>query len=243
MTVNPGYIEIIPGDNFTFITNNDDPQPEVHPKEPKNSNYFFFKFQWDDDFNTCYDLTPFQYITFNMSMPAGAETYLTLTTKGPACNTRVKDSTYQKMSKYIPADGKPHLALIDMKKDFGQTYDGAEPHDFVHNKDLTMVAMTPGVSFKIYSISLIGDCSLVGSTNSTPIAALPSEAGSSTTTTGTTVPTSVTSTDSPSSPVTSGTPSVTSAGGKQGSGAKRMGAGWETMAVAAVAAVLGFFIF
>ncbi|KAJ3096106.1 hypothetical protein HDU97_006210 [Phlyctochytrium planicorne] len=218
--VYPGYIEISPGDNSTFITNFDDPDPTLHPNLTIYSNYFYLKFLWDDDFTTCHDLSPFQYVAINMSMSSSVDTYVTLTTKGAGCNTRAKDSVYQKMSKYIKWDGAGHLALIDIKKEFGQTYDGKESYDFGHNMGLALVGMTRGATYKIYSISLIGPCNLVGTTNSTAISSLPSETSGSTTSNGASMAT-ISSLDAgavASATVTGGSSAASTANGKQSSG-------------------------
>ncbi|KAJ3096035.1 hypothetical protein HDU97_006292 [Phlyctochytrium planicorne] len=179
LTIAPGAVTVVPGDSVDKIKQ-EDTDPTVHPVEPAVGNYFFFKFGWDDFFNVCYDLSPFDYLYINMSMPAGADGYVTLTTKVSACNARTKDSTYQKLSKYVAADGQPHLARIDLKKDFAQNYDNTKENDFVHNKDITFVALTPQASFNFFYLSLVGPCDKVGTVNSTQIAALPGSTGAAT---------------------------------------------------------------
>ncbi|KAJ3215601.1 hypothetical protein HDU67_000199 [Dinochytrium kinnereticum] len=202
--------EVIPGYNPAAITA-EDSEPWVHPVEPIVGNYFFFKFAWDDFFDICYDLSPFQYLYINMSMPEGADGYITLTTKAPSCDRRVMDSTYQKFSNYIPADGRPHIARLDLKNEYGRTYNDSGPNDFVHNKDITFVAMTPNVSFNFYYISLVGPCDRLGGVNSTAITALPFQT-TSTVVTSTALPSTVPT-------VATGGITTTAAGASAGSSA------------------------
>ncbi|KAJ3111630.1 hypothetical protein HDU96_005513 [Phlyctochytrium bullatum] len=175
----PGGFQVIPKDDAVLAADTD----PVHPPpggDIRAANYFFFKFGWDDDFNVCYDLTPFRYLYVNMSMPPGADGYITFTTKFPNCTTRTLDSTYRKFSDYIRADGTPQLFAIDMSPDgpYGRTWDNSGPNDFQHNKDITFVGLTDGAAFNFYYFSMVGNCSALqasaaGTVNATTIAALP----------------------------------------------------------------------
>ncbi|KAJ3203630.1 hypothetical protein HDU67_010023 [Dinochytrium kinnereticum] len=235
------HYEVIPGNAPDEIAKADS-EPFVHPVEPVVGNYFFFKFAWDDFFNICYDLSAFDYLYINMSMPAGADGYITLTTKAPSCDRRVLDSTYQKFSTYIPADGQPHIARLDLKNEYGRTYNDSGPNDFVHNKDITFVAMTPGVSFKFYYLSLVGPCGAVnanGVINSTEIAELPFQTASTSslaaTSTSAVVTSAVVTTGAPTGGAGSVVPTGTSSTTAKPSKAEGRSVGF----FAAVGAVVG----
>ncbi|KAJ3111629.1 hypothetical protein HDU96_005512 [Phlyctochytrium bullatum] len=249
----PGGFQVIPKDDPVLAADTD----PVHPPpggDIRSANYFFFKFGWDDDFNVCYDLTPFRYLYINMSMPPGADGYITFTTKFPNCTTRTLDSAYRKFSDYIRADGTPQVFALDMSPEgpYGRTWDGRAANDFQHNKDITFVGMTDGAAFNFYYFSMVGNCSALaasaaGTTNATTIAALPF-AASTTTTATVTIPATTSALASTTAAVGSSSAASSSTTGGVTTGAASSAAATSTAAArtstnAAVTSAqhLGFF--
>ncbi|KAJ3042761.1 hypothetical protein HDU99_010019, partial [Rhizoclosmatium hyalinum] len=88
-----GHVDVTPG----FLQNPPNGDPGLHPADILANNYFYFKFVWDDqrssnDFGVkvCQDMTPYQGLYLNVSMPAGSDVYLTLTQKNTDCSARTK---------------------------------------------------------------------------------------------------------------------------------------------------------
>ncbi|KAJ3153094.1 hypothetical protein HK101_001756 [Irineochytrium annulatum] len=151
---NAGYMTITPGNDPKQLNN--DP---VHPPQPLGVNYFFFKFEWDDDFTHCADLSPYKGISITISSPPGTDVGITLTQKNDACNNRTLDSQYVNMTKYITPDGTFQEMYIPWT-DFAKNWDGVSDFSFAHDKDLTFVGFSPaaGEQYKIERIALKADC-------------------------------------------------------------------------------------
>ncbi|KAI8840272.1 hypothetical protein BC829DRAFT_435939 [Chytridium lagenaria] len=124
---------------------------------------------------------PFEYLYINMSMPEGADGWVTLTTKTPACNRRTLDSTYRSSlntSLLTVSPTLPYQHEDGFRKHLQQLW----PNDFVHNKDITFVALTPNVEFRFYYLTMTGDCAQMGTINTTAISVAPFQtAGAETT--------------------------------------------------------------
>ncbi|KAI8619046.1 hypothetical protein BC830DRAFT_841993 [Chytriomyces sp. MP71] len=89
VTVTPGFTAIDPA-----VVDGD---AALHPANISANNYFYFKFIWDDQISStnfgvkqCEDLTPYQGLYLNVSMPTGSDVYLTLTQKNKACDARIQ---------------------------------------------------------------------------------------------------------------------------------------------------------
>ncbi|KAJ3023342.1 UNVERIFIED_CONTAM: hypothetical protein HDU68_008661 [Siphonaria sp. JEL0065] len=152
-----GHVDVIPG----WDKNPGDGDAALHPPAILASNYFYYKFVWDDqkssnDFgvNVCQDLSVYQGLYLNVSMPAGSDVYLTLTQKNAACSARTKDSAYVKLSQFHTPNGTPQSIFIpfDLMK---LQFDG-QPYDFTHAKDATFVNFSPSdVTYSFYHIGLV----------------------------------------------------------------------------------------
>ncbi|KAJ3417455.1 hypothetical protein HDV05_003319 [Chytridiales sp. JEL 0842] len=169
-------LDVFPFRNESAITAQDT-QPWVHPPEPVARNYFFFKFAWDDMFDICYNLSPYQGIEMDVASPPGSDFLVTLTQKFPNCTERTKDTMYLPMTKYIPnPNGQPQNMYIPWS-DFGGLWDGTGPQDLVHNKDITFVNMLPddgSTKFSFTKIVLRGNCPRNTTTAATTTTAAPS---------------------------------------------------------------------
>ncbi|KAI8840855.1 hypothetical protein BJ741DRAFT_596814, partial [Chytriomyces cf. hyalinus JEL632] len=168
-----GHVDVTPG----FTPGDPLGDADLHPANILANNYFYFKFVWDGqvnsnkfDVNVCQDLTPYQGLYLNVSMPAGSDVYLTLTQKNAACSARTRDSTYVKLSDFHTPNGKPQAFFVPfslMKFEF----DGVTLYDMAHAKDATFVNFNPpNVVYSFYHVGLVN----------TGDACTPKAAGSST---------------------------------------------------------------
>jgi len=165
-----GKLNVIPGMNLSGINPPNDPGAWVHPADQAAANYFFFKFEWDDDFNMCMNLQPYAGLVLTVTMPKGSDVSMTLTGKFSNCTTRSKDSQYVKLSTYLGAGGatgSPQSLYIPFK-DLSQDFDGLAAYDFVHNKDITFVNFSPAGDGTVYTFNNIrlysnaNNCAITG---------------------------------------------------------------------------------
>ncbi|KAJ3238623.1 hypothetical protein HDU78_003404 [Chytriomyces hyalinus] len=153
-----GHVDVTPG----YTPGDPLGDADLHPANILANNYFYFKFVWDGqvssnkfDVNVCQDLTPYQGLYLNVSMPAGSDVYLTLTQKNAACSARTRDSTYVKLSDFHTPNGKPQAFFVPfslMKFEF----DGVTLYDMAHAKDATFVNFNPpNVVYSFYHVGLV----------------------------------------------------------------------------------------
>ncbi|KAI8620102.1 hypothetical protein BC830DRAFT_1225630 [Chytriomyces sp. MP71] len=154
VTVTPGFTAIDP----TAV----DGDAALHPADIIANNYFYFKFIWDDQISStnfgvkqCEDLTPYQGLYLNVSMPTGSDVYLTLTQKNKACDARIQDSTYVKLSQFHTPNGSPQAFFIPFSL-MAKEFDGVTDYDFAHAKDATFVNFVPpNVDYSFYHVGLV----------------------------------------------------------------------------------------
>ncbi|KAJ3262142.1 hypothetical protein HDU77_000500 [Chytriomyces hyalinus] len=125
----------------------------ARPNSSDTINYWFTKFNWENDF----DLTVYSGFEMEMTAPAGSDFNITLTQWLPASNSRGIDSKYRLLSSYITPNGKPQTLRI-MWTDFSTNLLG-QPFDLAHLKDLTLVNLAPiGAVFTFTKLKLLGTC-------------------------------------------------------------------------------------
>ncbi|KAJ3341340.1 hypothetical protein HDU83_006677 [Entophlyctis luteolus] len=167
-----GFVGVNPG----WVSNPSNSDAGLHPDDILASNYFYFKFVWDDQISStdfgvtvCEDLTVYQGLYLNISMPTGSDVYLTLTQKNANCTERIQDSAYVKLSQFHTPNGTPQTIFIPfslMKYEF----DGVTPYNFAHAKDATFVNFNPpNVQYKFYHIGLVDTGSTCTPANATGV--------------------------------------------------------------------------
>lgn len=148
------------------------PEPEANPGTAPTTNYWFAKF----DQVACFDLTGYSAIQFDLIAPAGVDANFTMTQKSADCKSRLVDSVYTPLTKYITPDGTKKTVTLPLS-DFSKNLVGGD-FDFAHLKDWTIVNLKPvGAKIQISNMVLVG-CQTSASA--------PTASGSSTATASTT---------------------------------------------------------
>ncbi|KAI8617072.1 hypothetical protein BC830DRAFT_142819 [Chytriomyces sp. MP71] len=130
-----------------------------HPNTALTMNYWFAKFNWENDF----DLTPYAGFSLDLVAPVNSDFNITLTQWIPSNNTRGIDSNYRTLSSYITPSGKPQTLNFKWS-DFGKNLDGGN-FDFKNLKDLTLVNFVPvGAVFTFAKMTLVGTCGVANAT-------------------------------------------------------------------------------
>lgn len=118
-----------------------------------NENFWFSKF----DLDACFDLSAYDAIQFDVIAPVGSSAQFCLTQRSPDCQSRLADSQYMPLSKYINPDGSKQTVTMPIA-DFGKNVNGGN-FDFVHLKDWTLNDLSPkGVTIEISNFRLIRAC-------------------------------------------------------------------------------------
>ncbi|KAI8911541.1 hypothetical protein EDD86DRAFT_202663 [Gorgonomyces haynaldii] len=142
------YMRIVPQKGEPDLSESD-----THPGAPIATNYWYVKF----DLKACFDLSPYTAIQFDLVAPAGSDMYFTLTQHLSDCVTRVIDSVYTTLTKYVKPDGTKKTVTIPIS-DFATNLVG-KPFDFVHLKDFTVVNLAPvGADLRLSQFLLKGNC-------------------------------------------------------------------------------------
>jgi hypothetical protein len=116
-------------------------------------NFFFTKYNAEE----CFDLRGYDAIQFDLLAPVGSEGLFTLTQMAEDCTTRLLDSTYTPLSRYITPNGQVQTVYQPLS-DFALNVEGGA-FDFQHLKDWTFVNLAPiGAEFVISNYVLRGNC-------------------------------------------------------------------------------------
>ena len=140
------------------------PEPQANPGTLPTLNYWFTKFNE----NSCFDLTPYRGIQFDLVAPPGSDMNFTLSQKSPDCvpstpgqqssgveGTRLVDSSYHALTQYIIPNGQKQKVTL-LLSDFSKNLVGGS-FDFKHLKDWTIVNLEPvGAVFLMSNITLLG---------------------------------------------------------------------------------------
>ncbi len=126
----------------------------THPGMANSHNYWYVKF----DLYACFDLEPFSALQFDLLAPSNAEMTFVMTQKAANCSTRLIDSQYQPLSKYMKPDGTKKTLVLPLA-DFGMNVVGGR-FDMKHLKDFTIIDIKPNdFKFQISNMILKGACS------------------------------------------------------------------------------------
>ena len=118
-------------------------------------NYWFAKYNWQ----ACFDLSKYSAFQFELTSPAGSDVQFTLTQHASDCTTRLNDSVYLPLTKYIKPNGTKQLVTLPFS-DFAKNVAGGD-YDFVHLKDWTAVNFVPAdgkTEFRFGNLVLKGKC-------------------------------------------------------------------------------------
>jgi hypothetical protein len=116
-------------------------------------NFWFSKF----DLAACFDLSAYEAIQFDVVAPAGSSAEFCLTQRSADCQTRLADSQYMPLSKYITPNGSKQTVTMPIS-DFGKNVNGGN-FDFLHLKDWTLNDLSPtGVTIEISNFRLLRAC-------------------------------------------------------------------------------------
>ena len=134
------------------------------------ANYWFTKY----NAKACFDLRKFKGMSFDLISPPGSDVEFTLTQHASDCTTRLQDSVYVPLTKYIKPNGQKqnvYLPFADFAKNVNQT-----DFDFQFLKDWTAVGFKPAdgkTEFIFSNMVLHGDCNTLNapSTNAPAAAA------------------------------------------------------------------------
>jgi hypothetical protein len=134
-------------------------------------NFWFVKF----NIQACFDLRGYTGIQFDITAPTNSSSLFTLTQQAPDCITRLVDSVYTPLDRYITPNGVRQTVLQPLS-DFALNLNN-EPFDWVHFKDWTAVNLLPvGARFEVTNFILKGNCSTVARASSVAPGTTPSTA-------------------------------------------------------------------